>query len=448
MISKSRPITKADLDALAAGDVREWAKADDVVRNAGWARQEWFRHGDVEKQLGRWPSRTDLVEAACHHNGYLREAAVRRLGKSKRPEVLPLLLVRSVDWVPQVRKAARAFVTSTLDEPALRAMLPLIGVLSRRMLDDWMPGLLRQALHSEALFEDVLALDGRITRRWVYAEALRAGLLPIDRLLGIALQDNDFTIRRWCGDAALDTGDEAAIRHLLEDGTPAVRMRALTLLDVEVAEAHLTERTSLVRSMAQALVRKAGGDPAARYRALLADGVVTRVTVAGLGETGTRDDLDLLLSPLTAERPRARAEAVRGLRRITPDNAREIVLPLLTDPASSVVRQAVTVLHGVITKADEPLLFGLLAPDRPRHVRRGALALLRGRDSWTRLLVDLRLAGTFDDLAADADEDLKRWHRESVNLYTRPAPEVAAEITALLNRRGYPAREIHFLLTR
>lgn len=446
MTIKKSPPTDDDLDAFAAGDVREWARFDSEVHHAWWTNQSWWSvRGNARKDLGRRPSRPVLAEAACHGNGYLREAAVEKLARSRDPEALPLLLVRCVDWVPQVRDAARDAVLSKLDEPALGAMLPLIGVLSRRAIDTWMTDLLRRALLTDALLEDALALDDRRTRRWIHDEAIRTGRLPLARLTRIALRDNDLVIRTRCGLAVLDSGDADAIRQVADGGTAVVRARALTLPGADVSQA-LTERTSLVRSMAQAMLFKAGGDPAAHYRTLLADGVVTHATVSGLGETGDRSDVDLLLAHLTAELPRVRGAAVRGLRRLRPDNLRELLLPLLTDPSPFVVREAAKCLHGAITTADEPALFALLALDNPPHVRRGALSLLRAHDSWIRLLVDLRLIKTADPLADDADEDLTRWHRQSASLYTKPTPEVAEEIRTLLGKDADPGSTILFLL--
>ncbi len=449
MTIKDVPFTAEDLDAYAAGDVRAWAQFDSSVRNAWWANVDWYRsRGRERRALGWRPSRTALAEAVCHGNGHMRGVAVEKLARRRDPEVLPLLLVRCVDWVPQIRAAARAAALSKLDEPALRAMLPLVGVLSRRSVDTWMTELLLRALLADSLLEDVLSLDDRQTRRWVHDEAIRTGRLSTDRLTWIALRDNDLVVRARCGLAVLDSGDADAIRQVIAGGTVAVRAHALTLPGADVVGA-LAESSSLVRSMAQALVRKAGGSPVTHYRALLADGVVTPATVAGLGETGDQSDVDLLLTYVTAERPRVRGAAVRALRRITPRDPREVALPLLTDPSPYVVRQAVALLQGVITKADEGFLFSLLDPERPLYVRRGALALLRSCDSWTGLLADLRIAASSaDPLAEDAERNVTRWAHESASVYTRPAPEVRAEILSLLDQAEAPATTIRFLLKR
>lgn len=160
-------------------------------------------------------------------------------------------------------------------------------------------------------------------------------------------------------------------------------MRALTLLGDDTAVAHLADRASAVRSMAQALVLKAGGDPAAHYREL----PISAGVLAGLGETGTSEDAGRLEQNLTDERPRFRALAVRGLRRVAPEST--AVSPLLTDPSPAVTRQVVEFLRGKPALVDVPALRALLSPERPVHTRRAAAALLRDRDTWLRLHTDL-----------------------------------------------------------
>jgi hypothetical protein len=403
-------LTVAVLDEFAAGDAARWAEFDLAFRRSWWTGRE--------VRLSRRPSRAELAEAACHGNGRLREAAVTRLAARTDPEVLPLLLVRCVDWVLPIRDLARPLVLSKLDEPAFRAMLPLIGVLRRRQVDDWMTTLFRQALIPR-LLDDALALEDRESRLFAHVEAI--GFLPAERLLDIASTDQDSRIRTLCGDTLLDRGE--AVEELLAAGTPPVRMRALTLLGEDTAVAHLADRASAVRSMAQALVLKAGGDPAAHYRAMPDSFGV----LAGLGETGTAADADRLERGLADERPRFRAVAVRGLRRVAPEST--AVRPLLTDPSPAVTRQVVEFLRGKPALVDEPALRALLSRANPVHTRRAGATLLRDRDSWLRLHTDLGLLHD-PDLGADAHQDLLTCLPHLTNVYTTPSAQVRAEIEA------------------
>ncbi|WP_410569184.1 hypothetical protein [Amycolatopsis sp. cmx-4-61] len=275
-------------------DVRQWVEFDRTVR-----REPGYRRG---RRLRRRPSREELAEAACNRDGYLREAAVERLAVSTDPEALPLLLIRCVDWVGPVRELARSIVPSKLDEPALRATLPLIGILRRRLLDDWMTTLLRERLPS--VLDAVLALEDREARRWAHREAL--GLLPRERLLEIASTHHDFVVRSICGNALLDRGE--CVEELLAAGVPKVRMRALTLLGVDAAVTHLADRSSAVRS------RRIAPEPAA-VRPLLTDPspAVTREVVKFL--RGRFVDPATLLALLSPDHPVHTRRAAAALLR-------------------------------------------------------------------------------------------------------------------------------------
>ncbi|GLY41495.1 hypothetical protein Amsp01_075180 [Amycolatopsis sp. NBRC 101858] len=413
-----------DLDAFTTGDVQRWVDFERAVRRASW----YGREG----RLSRRPSRQELAEAACDGDGHLREAAVARLATSTDSEAVPLMLLRCVDWVRPVRDLARSLVLPKLHEPAFRAMLPLIGVLRRRQVDDWMTTLFRQAL-TPRLLDAALAVADRETRRWVHGEAI--GLLSRERLLDISLRDQDFVVRALCGTVLLDRGE--CVEELLAAGAPKVRMRALTL--VGRAEEYLADRTSAVRSMAQSLVLKAGGDPAAHYRVM----PVSPGMLAGLGETGSAVDAELLERHLTDGRPLIRRTAVRGLRRVAPESP--AVEPLLTDPSPAVTREVVAFLRGRPSRTAS--WQALLAEGHPPHTRRAAATLLRAGDPWRRLHTDLALLAD-PDLRAAAEQDLHAWAQHSSGIYTAPSPGLAAEIEALLPLApGEPARLIRFSLS-
>ncbi|WP_331281161.1 HEAT repeat domain-containing protein [Microbispora rosea] len=191
-----------------------------------------------------------------------------------------------------------------------------------------------------------------------------------------------------------------------------------------------------MRATAQWAVRRAGRSPAAIYRnALAADSPVgrARALVAGLGECGTHQDVDVLLPFLEHPSPRVRAEAVRAVRRLGGSPAR--IAGMLTDPAPVVVRAVKQALRGQPDAVPAARLWELLAPESPPHVRLGAYEQLRAKDAWTRVHVDLHLLAARDvELGHRAQADLNDWSRRSAaTAYRAPTKEMTLRLGGLID---------------
>ncbi|MBC6449489.1 hypothetical protein GPZ80_20195 [Actinokineospora sp. HBU206404] len=224
--------------------------------------------------------------------------------------------------------------------------------------------------------------------------------------------------------------DPDVTRLLLSNRTAGVRAEAVHALglagEVDPAEAALTDRSGLVRATAQAVLRRAGRDPAAAYRALLAV-PPTAEGIAGLGETGA--DAKSLYPYLSHPTARVRVETVRALRRLG-DTPVDRLAPMLADPSPPVTRQVVLSLRG--RELDMSFLLRHLGVDHPRHIRFAAYLLLVARDTWTRIETDLAL---LEDafLGGQARSDVLSWLRNSsATSYLTPTVERITRVDALL----------------
>ncbi|MFC7614144.1 hypothetical protein ACFQV2_11885 [Actinokineospora soli] len=244
--------------------------------------------------------------------------------------------------MPQVRDRAREACARRTPVEVVTALAPLALAVERREAGRWLADVVRALLRtSPAALTAALSSPDRRTRRAAYAIAVETGL-STEHLLRAARTDPDLPVRILCADAAIrSTADREVISGLLTSGTAAIRAHALQALgDTGSAVAALPDRTAIVRATARFVLRRAGHDPAAHYRSLLADGLPS--VIAGLGECGTHSDIALLLPWLGHPSSRGRAETVRALRRL--GHPPIDLLPLLTDPVSSVTRQVATAL--------------------------------------------------------------------------------------------------------
>lgn len=423
-----------------------WIALDVSARRNLW---HWNRRTDTAARrlaTGR-PEPLEVLLSACHPDGFVREAAVAAISELDDVVVLPVLALRAADWVTEVRDRARGVCRQYFDRmptEVVTVLAPVAFALQARQAGGWLgdalDGLLRNG-PPEAMVA-ALAAEDRRTRRTAHVIALDAGRLDVDRMLRTATTDSHLPIRVMCAEAAIRAaraiGDHDVPRRLLASGTALVRAEAVRSLgaagEVDPATGALADRSALVRATAQAIVRRAGADPADRYRALLAARQPPNPSViAGLGEVGTHSDIDLLRPWLAHSSSRGRVEAVRALRRLG-NTSPHLLLPLLTDPVSSVTRQVALSLRRQAGTLDERSLRLLLDQPHPLHVRTAACHLLRAHGTWTRVSVDLHL---IDDpvpaIRAAARSDLGNWlARDAATTYSFPDGARADELTALL----------------
>ncbi|GAA1287254.1 HEAT repeat domain-containing protein [Saccharothrix xinjiangensis] len=433
--------------ALAAADSRMWFALDVAARRSPWNTPRWADTAARRLAAGHAGPLETLL-AACHPDGFVREAAVAALDERDEAGALPVLALRAADWVPEVRDRARRACGRQLDRApgeAITSLAPVALALRARQGGRWLAGVVDDVLRDgppEALAAALAAGDRR-TRRLAHTVGLDAGRLDVDRLVRAAKTDADLPIRVMCADAAIRAakavGDHDVPRQLLASGTAAVRAEAVRALaaagEVDPATGALTDRSALVRATAQALVRRAGTDPATRYRALLAGRPPRPPVIAGLGETGTRSDTAALVPCLAHPSSRGRVEAVRALRRLG-HTCPEPLLPLLTDPVSSVTRQVVLSLLRQPGTPDEHHLRPLLHRSHPPHVQWAAYRLLRAQGTWTRISVDLELVNDPGHVVhANARADLANWlAQDAATSYSTPSGPRADELSALLAR--------------
>jgi hypothetical protein len=366
--------------------------------------------------------------------------------------LFPVLLLRTADWVPQVRERAREFTAATagaVDGPGLlRAADVALAIGS------WARGghaleVVTAALRSapvEVLARARAHRDAGL-RRMAYDLWLERGGAPWREVMHAALREPDPVCRLRCAEwlAAQAVRDERldVLTRLLDEGTAKVRIEALTALvrlgRPEAGADHLADRSALMRATAQWAVRRTGRTPAVLYRrALRADPAAGRARdlVAGLGECGAVPDIDVLTPFLGHTSPRVRAAAVRAIRRLGGSPAR--VAGMFADPAPVVVRAVRAALRTEPDAVPAARLRELLAAGSPRHVRQAAYELLCASGTWTRVQVDLELLAARDaDLFARARADLVAWsHGDAATVYRPPAPEVLRRLGSLLDAAG------------
>ncbi|MFD8146961.1 hypothetical protein [Streptomyces sp. NPDC059708] len=427
--------------------------------------EAWIAFDREARRLQRFAGvSSDRLEARlCHPDGRIRAAALA----AWRNPPLQLVLIRCADWVPQVRERARRVLgRAVANHPAvtrnrarrllnrpvtydsahlLTELTPLFLRLGGREHGRWAVEQLEAALAGRYSLLAAWWRPGQPATTWSWnslSGPQRAGMLE---RLG---RDPDLATRRFAARAALVTGrydvrelarraaaerdpvtgrmwtdavlaamatygpDDGAVDVLLSSRFPAVRAAGVTSLRragrAAEADRFLVDRAGSVRACARWLLRQDGGDPHARYRALLADpGRVSGYAVAGYCEAAEPVDRALLHGLLDHPAGPVRAAALAGLRRAGDVVGDAVLLPLLDDPSAGVAREASLCLRPVARRLDAAELAARTGPASRPHTRRAAFRLLEGRGGSAELRASVALL-------TDPDPGTRRRARDRV----------------------------------
>ncbi|MCE6993352.1 hypothetical protein LZG04_00795 [Saccharothrix sp. S26] len=272
--------------AVLARRPRALIRLDADARRVRWWLSEDYLPPDLLRLGTRLPepgaSPLSVALACTHGDGRIRERGVREIVARPVPELVPFLVLRTGDWVRQVRDQARAGLAVLLhDDPA--RMLPVaLGVGLR--IEGWLRGsfvrkqLVAAAADPRAPLESLLGSPDRRVRAFAFG----AGTWRPDRKVSVALTAPDVRLRSAAAEAAARdcvwSGRVEVLRRLAGSPHAEVRVQALTGLvrlgrDAEVVP-YLDDASSLVRALARAAASREGVDVPQYYRSRVTPGAI------------------------------------------------------------------------------------------------------------------------------------------------------------------------------
>ena len=405
----------------------DWLVFDEMARRNGYAtygaRQAW--HNIEPDVLDGLPEDDGLRNAwltllCCHPNGYVREGALLHLAGASMTLAYPIALVRANDWVSAIRVIAMEAVRQVGEYGAHHLVvthLPLLLRLEHCAREAHGP-LIHDVLQSvyrddgAALVQGMKSADTSI-RRGIVKVASGAGRAARLGVVRRAVHDPDVLVRLWAVSAldelAAEGADESeALRDgLLTDPAGAIRRRVIEGLVERGVEAAvptlrqaLLDKNGAVRHLARFYLAKAGAlsDFAPTYRTALADrSGHPAAALAGLGETGGREDCERVAAYLQHGSPRVVCAAIRALERLDPEGSRGLRREAILHDAPRVVREALGSLGAPLRGTDQRWL--LARATAPLDERRAARLLDAANHlrAWPRLELLLRLVAAADE---------------------------------------------------
>jgi hypothetical protein len=309
MMRRSVHPAQAGLDAAVA-EVR--ARVDRSTANGGsWFVSlfpNWFpewpaiRKADVPHlvRAAADPGGAAVVLSA-HRNGYVREAAIAELTKRDDPLALPALIVRSSDWVDEVRTAAgHAFLTvwrnrATVDQTAAVPLLDHLVSARSRFTTQAVVALDEFFAKVDPNTTQLIDNSDRKVRR-VAARRL-AKRLSTPRLVAALVHQDDIITARLLAHELTGRDDlsEENLLRLAKSCVGSIRANALVwatrrgVSDLEsLLFAGLIDSNAITRSYAQYVLTERGFDVHSWYSTAWAEG--NRAALVGLVDVAKDSD--------------------------------------------------------------------------------------------------------------------------------------------------------------
>lgn len=388
-------------------------------------------------------------------DGHQREHAIRvaRL----RPLIVRLLVLRCIDWVPEVRAAA----LDRLHECPPRRLvdaLPLAEQLAaERARGEILSAFMGTRFSEEDLRQAYRNPDAR-TRRAAWRRLRARGVATASELVDVAAHDEDVVVRGIAAGALEDLPAEAR-RSLAEvlvtdrfGSVAAPALAALVKLDgTPPILAALTGPSPALRWAARDWASIRGVDARDVYLGCLAHDASDVIALVALTELGDQRDEELFRRMLADERTRIRAAGLRGLARVDRPAGRRAALEALTSTATGrITWTAANILRDGTLSGEEISAISRIARDRTRTAsqRFRCLSLLRPA-RWPHLAILLEARETADqeNERRRLDTEIRSWVSSSGRISRGPGPDLRERI-----ERQLPAvndgmrREIEFVL--
>lgn len=449
--------TTAAWRTLNALDGQQLLLAEHAFRESGWE----FTSRSMAGVLAANETVSEPDQAAAYRfaaasgaDGFERQRALEVLGNPPRRLDLAAALIRSQDWVPQVRKAARdalwEMFWGRMEEQVfgLFDLLVLLRERERGRSEDAVD-FCNQCLRGEQFRElrwQLTTHHAPRVRLAAFQLMLEADPECADEVLRRAGQDPSVRIALWAlreasanCDAAMDALLDVADRHR----HPAVRAESVRLRDLrhpDAARLHAAvfDPARSVRNAAAYLLRSRYDESAMpRWREALDNAVApTRgIAAAAIAEHAEAVDLLRLERLLADPSPRLRSMALHSLVRLKSPKLPHILLSALDDPATRVRREAIRAYRIGDHALDPLVLEGVYLRATADSQRISLLHAVRALGKWDALA--LLLARAEDSEASRflfLAPHLDRWRLHANSSYV-PLPDARkVELLSALDR--------------
>lgn len=416
---------------------------------------EWKKaHAEdfIDESMSEDEKTVVLGIVSFHPNGYLREKAIKKLAELGNNRALPFILIRLNDWVPQVRNVARNAIENLIGMNGLEGLalsVPLLKRLEkcrRANHSKFVQGMLNLLSQNKHALMTGLQSKDNDTRRFCFSVSSQSDEFNTDELIDLTKKEKNGHVRAYFLEKLRTRLSEDEIRNLIpaffSDKHTRVRVAALDLYcqhfleDAEdILEHQLLSDSRSARETARHYLRKLGKEEFATfYKRNLEDG--TLGVIAGLAETGEKQDAKLLEKFLDSKKTRIVRIALRGISGLLGNEASDLLFGFINYERASVSKEVTR--HFLVHTPEIPdNMYTVYASTTKTHVKENAMRVLCTLPSWESLPYILEAYVSENPRLKEIGTGmLFRWKKKIVQVYTRPNESQRERIEGAINEFG------------
>jgi len=458
IFTKSAESALAAMSAIAA--VVTASPADDLPWIEEFVRSAWrvsWREPVIVQDLLRSTGKlsADVIGVLSFHpSGFVREAAVKRLGALADGSEVRYLLLRLNDWVPQVREAARLAVLARLRADYVTAFTRNFTLFERAI---------RAGRVEVATVQDLASVLGTDEGSAAIVAAIKSGTrrsaravarFVIDRVptglpavVHVGAEADDPVIRMWVTPyvSQVMPCEEASplLQRLATDSSPVVRRTSLTAFSQSFQHEALAslqqavvDASASVRQTARFMLRPLKIDFRLVYTSAISSAATSRQlanAIAGLAEVGAAPDAQTAAPYLRHLSARVRRAAVKCVMQLSGPAFVERAFGMLQDVSRRVSAAARDSLRPYTTVLGRAPLEELVAQSPWLHARLNAVHLLPHLGKWESITGLLYATIAADhEVAALAKGYVQAWSRNYNRSQTPPSSRQIDELNSAL----------------
>jgi len=384
--------------------ILELAKLDALFRertSLDWS-MDWSKENPENLLLPNMPEEQRVIIlglCSFHPNGYFREKALILLNQYTSGKEWPFLLLRCKDWVAAVRGAADKYVERRLNDKYMAEIvssLPLVfkWQLKKEHLFQQVAQVLSQPESLPFLKEGTSAKD-RNVRYFCYQMIMHANLYDKELLVNLYKKEKDPLVRQSLFNELVSSLKAHEFKEhysiFKRDKFPSIRLKGLEVfhsyfpeISGRELEAALLDKSSTIRYFARFLLKKqkTSIDFSSFYMGMLNANQYIRESLLGIGETGSKEQAQLIQPYLYHSRISITKAAIHAISKLDGAKYKQEFIQLLQSEMIGISKAARKAIAQHYYEDIKDYLYDIYKEASYEHTKYNIAILLCSLSKW------------------------------------------------------------------